>query len=197
MDKSPQLEQSYLGDAESRLSRALRLLGATDPRYQRGEHILPVVLIGDGTLPGYGVGAGRRFLAGLVTNGTIAAISAVGVLAQQDLIITSLTASWTVGGILTLTYQGPNDAAAFAMATTGGCYVDRAASSAEVAPILFGNDSAAAITGAVIWRSDATTSGPLNEIIPAGFCMVAGSRLILRTSAVNCRLNLNIRGQAL
>lgn len=60
--------QSFFGEITNRLSRLLNLEGQIPVKLQEG--VMPVVVVGDGTLPGMSSFKGRRWMAQLQANGT-------------------------------------------------------------------------------------------------------------------------------
>lgn len=57
------LVRSFLGEAALRIQRLLELDAAVSPRFEAGEKIQPVIILGDGDRPGMGGVRGRRFSA--------------------------------------------------------------------------------------------------------------------------------------
>ena len=124
--------RSDLGDVESRIRRILNLEGLV-PTDWNGM-IQPVMLVGDGTLPGYGGARLRRFTQSFQT-------AAAGVdrwiTVDSDVIVDRITFTPNAAGAssIAITYQGPNDASPGAIAGRTAAMIDRAQTSQELAPM--------------------------------------------------------------
>jgi hypothetical protein len=196
-----QQERPFLGDALNRLVRMLGVSGSASPEYDDGSKIVPTVIVGDGTFPGYGAEKLRRFKIGFLSTNNAGFPVHVGFTAQRDCIIQRITLSWTVANTgISIRYFGPNDALPFAIANSAGCFVDRALSSGEVAPLLVGDDiTGAAVNGARIWQYEmqAAQLGNLQEALTEPWLLMGGATFIVRTQTNNVRLNVNVEGMSL
>lgn len=184
---SKRIDYGFLSDASSRLQRFLGVSGELSPRIEAEPALIPTLLCGDLTLPGYGSVGGRRW----ATSKDFAAGAGnpcyIGFKAVQDVIVTRLDLWYTVGGTLRVSYLGPLDADPFAMATANGVFVDRAQSINEVAPLTNGTSNAALgiLGGAIITtKANAAALGVPIQYYDQ-FFMLAGSKLIFFDSAAN------------
>lgn len=66
--------QSFFGEVTNRLARLLQLEGRVPVKLQEG--VTPVVLVGDGTIPGMASYSGKRWMAALSFAGTVHGIAA-------------------------------------------------------------------------------------------------------------------------
>jgi hypothetical protein len=123
--------RSDLGDVESRIRRILNLEGLV-PTDWDGK-ILPVMIVGDGTLPGYGGSRLRRWqLSNFLTG---AAGVDRWVTCDSDVIIDRIACIPGANTVVSVFYQGPNDATPGAIAGRNAPMIDRAQTAAELAPI--------------------------------------------------------------
>lgn len=169
--------KGFLGEATVRLARLLGIAGQIPLKL--GETITPVVLLGDGTAPGFGAQELRRWglyvdVAGQVTSTNHA------IRADADLIIDRI--SWSAANASTqvrVNYIGPNGADPFAIAIRQGLFRDRN-DATELAPIIHGNSGAVAITGTEFWRSRSSNNAnqeTIMNVLP--FLLPRGARLFL------------------
>jgi hypothetical protein len=197
--KSPRrIDFSFLGDASARLSRFLGVSGQLSPSVNPEPEIIPVVLVGDATLPGYGSQSGRRFLA-CVQSGPSAVGVLVGIKATIDLIVDEVEVEVKAGGDIRLGYGGPNDADLTTLTTQAdGVLIDRAASKNEIPPMTGGGTTLAgwgSFPTVQHWYPVAATVGqPLK--ISTGWYMVAGSKLYVGyITAASQTIAINVRGR--
>lgn len=194
-------ERPFLGDALNRLQRMLGVTGSASPVYEDGSKIVPVVVVGDGTFPGYGAQQLRRFKCSLSGTGAVGQPTNVGFSATRDVIIQRITINWLVANAgFSLRYFGANDTLPWAIATPNGVFVDRALSGAEVSPVNMAFDNTGiAVGGTSIWfyEPQAGQLGIQLETITQPFLLMAGAAIIVRGTTVNNRLNVNVEGMAL
>lgn len=187
--------RSDLGDTESRIRRILNLEGLV-PTDWSGQ-VLPVMVVGDGMLPGYGSGRTRRWALNFIT-GPAGADRWITV--DADMIVDRVTVV-PFGGPATaqVFYQGPNDASPGALAGRAAPFIDRSATSQELAPVRDGSLGVAG--GSAIFSTNTGTLivNVLHEILRTPFFLVGpnvpgqdGSRLRFVTSA-NAQWNIEGR----
>ena len=160
--------RSDLGDVETRVRRILNLEGLV-PLDWDGK-ILPVMVVGDGTLPGYGNRLRRWNMASF---GTGAAGVDRWVTCDQDVIIDRIICMPVAATLVQIFYQGPNDTTPGAIAGRNAPMIDRAQTSAELAPI---RDAQLGVAGgSKIFASDALggtlAASQLYEIIKTPFLL--------------------------
>lgn len=194
-------ERTFLGEAALRLQRMLGVTGATSPEFDPEAKILPIAIMGDGTLPGYGGSSLRRFLSTIQGNAAVGFPTTVGFSASLDCIITSITFSFTAAsGPWGLQFFGPLDALPYAIATANGVWVDRAQSGQERSPVLMGFDNTGvAVAGVRVFNYDtqAAQVGQLIAVPGSPFLLARGTSMILTGGGNNVRVDLNIAGMAL
>jgi len=181
--------RSDLGDVESRIRRILALEGLVPVDWNG--NIVPVMIVGDGTLPGFGTARLRRWqLANFVT-------AAAGVdrwiTVDQDVIIDRIACIPGTACTVTLSYQGPNDASPGAINGRAAPMLDRAQTSQELAPVRDASLSVAG--GSTIFNMPGAGTMPVGscvEIIRQPFLLCGpnvpgadGARLRFVSSA-NC-----------
>jgi hypothetical protein len=83
--------QSFFGEVTNRLARLLQLEGRVPVKLQEG--VTPVVVVGDGTIPGMASYSGKRWMAGLTFASTVHGIAASatgpGIIVEQIVLRTS------------------------------------------------------------------------------------------------------------
>jgi len=126
--------RSDFGEAETRLRRLLSLEGLIPMDLSRS--IQPVMLVGDGTLPGMSQARLRRFTVSSITTGVstgfwLKANNEAGVVIDAIELTVSAAAA-----ALRIRYLGATDTDPLAIATPVGVMVDRAPSGSEVSPLL-------------------------------------------------------------
>lgn len=184
--------KGFLGEATIRLARLLGIDGQIPLKL--GETITPVVLVGDGTLPGYGAQELRRWK--LYVDVPPAATSTnFAIKPQEDLLIESI--SWTAANASTqarVNFIGASGADPFAIATRKAMMMDRNPGT-ELAPLLHGVAGAVAITGTEVWRSIASSSaGQETDMKIAPFLLPKGARLFFWVNgAVGFGIDINGR----
>lgn len=193
-------ERTFLGEAALRLQRMLGVTGATSPGFPDESKIIPVVSLGDGTLPGYGGQSLRRFMARIVGAPNVGQVTNVAFRATVDCIITHLEFNMTVAGVMALRYFGPSDALPWPVATANGVSIDRAQTFQEASPLLGGFDNTGIAPGGGIvssWNFAAGQVGPQLHATEDPLLLAAGATLMLTTSAINVTVNFNARGMIL
>lgn len=180
--------RSDLGDVESRIRRILNLEGLV-PTDWNGL-IQPVMLVGDGTLPGYGGARLRRFTQVFQT-------AAAGVdrwiTVDADVIVDRIIFTPNAAGVssYSVTYQGPNDASPGAITGRTAAMIDRAQTSQELAPMRDGTLGVAG--GSTVFSSGASTMlvGTIHEVALYSFLLCGpnvpgqdGARLRFVSSAL-------------
>lgn len=201
MPSKQQSERPFLGEALNRLNRMLGVQGSVSPNFRDGSDLIPTVLLGDGTLPGYGQQSLRRFLASEQGAQAAGQPTTVGFQAAIDVIITRFSYSFTAAaGLQRIKYFGPNDNLPYALSSPNGVWVDRAITSAETSPLTSGTDiTGIAIAGGTVYRyeSQAAQVGLLIEALRGPFLLAQGAALFLMNPTVNVRWNVNVEGMAL
>lgn len=173
--------RSYFGDVTARIQRLLELEGLIP--IELGKTIAPVALVADGTLPGYGDSKLRRFGGSC----QLAAPAATGGLGWQcthgpGVIITQMMFSATGGCSWSLSYQGPDQAAPWTMASATAFMIDRSRS-IEVAPILSGTLANPPEPPGVFWRSEQQATAQAQGLNIPAFYLMQGAKLSLHISS--------------
>lgn len=166
--------QGYLGDIGSRLQRLLKFDG--EPRASFDAKAIPVMLVGDGTLPGYGDQQGRRFcvLQGLVGG------SYFYLRATADVIIDRVDLQWTApaaGVTVRVDICGPGTVDPGTSPI--GVYLDRNLSPNDRPPLV-GVVNGTVTTGAVIanyFTAAAMVAGTIVSMTER-FCLMSGDALV-------------------
>lgn len=147
--------KGFLGDIGTRLQRLLKFDGSADASFD--SKAIPVMVVGDATLPGYGDNQGRRFV---VQSGIVAGGSFFYVKATQDVIINQIRHTNEAAGIGNIEWRlmalGTADPVAPASL---GLFLDRSRSTNDRPPIVGSNNPAAA-AGAVIQNLTCTAASP-------------------------------------
>lgn len=193
------IDFGFLSDASQRLQRFLGVSGELSPKIEAEPKLLPQLIVGDLTLPGYGSMGGRRWAVSRDFAAGAGNMCYVGYKATTDVIVTRMDCWYTVGGTLRIAYQGPNDADPFAMTLANGVFIDRAQSINETAPLTNGTSNAAlgVLTGVIITTkaNNAALGVPIQYYDQ--FFMLAGSKLIFFDAAANNNtLAFNVFGRA-
>lgn len=184
--------KGFLGDIGTRLQRLLKFDGSSDASFD--SKAIPVMLVADGTLPGYGERQGRRWTA---FNG-VAAAGYFYVRATEDVIIQRVTAVLTnpaAGGTLTWSLVPIGTADPGSGPT--GIFLDRSLSSDDRPPIL-GVSNATPTTGRQLGtRAVPAAALTATEYLLCGepFCLAQGQALVWTCAGVN--VNIEIWGQTL
>lgn len=186
-----QSQKSFLGELSDRLYRALGLDGpvSADVSYT----VLPTIQVADGTLPGMGSQRLRRFAFGGQTN-YFTQIHHFKAL--QDLIILRMDFDYdtfAAFGKFILSYKGPDDAigAEVPGGIDTGCFIDRAKTMNEIAPIQ------QLVGGAIGTKffAGALQSGFSRVVFETPFFLQSGARIIVSGSAgVGSSPNFNLIG---
>lgn len=185
--------RAYFSDLSTRLQRYLGL--DTEVPVEFTPNAVPVVLVGDLTLPGFGVQLGRRFSVGKVIAGG-GATHQIGFKAQSDLLIESIQVNATdaTGSELIVRYTGPDVAAdPMVIATADAFFLDRALST-DLAPLLTGASTPLAATGNIMWRSTMQVNGLPFFVGICPFLLVAGARFHLTSSGI-ADMRVNVFGR--
>ena len=197
------IERSFLGDAASRLARLLQLGGPLSPAFERRERILPVVLVGDGTLPGMADARGIQFAGSINQAGGGAQPVLMGIRFSVDCLVDDLRfRSNTAGTEMSLRWSGASDAAAVtlaALAQTALVTIDRNRAQ-QAAPVTSFGSNATATPGAgfgIVFRHIPLANIDIPVPLVAdgrGWFMAAGSMLwIVHTVAAT--VTMTIRGR--
>lgn len=170
--------RGYLGELGRRLQRLLGFDG--EPNADFDAKAIPVMLVGDGTLPGYGDQQGRRFV---VSFGVVAAGNMAWLRATSDVIIERIGVCRYSGGAAATDVEfrmGPIGIAdPFALDGTLCFFIDRTVSTGDKPPVL-AQAGAAAVGGTFhIWRRDllATDGEALCGAVP--LCLGVGQALCI------------------
>jgi len=183
--------RSFLGDLSTRLSRLLRFDGEIKTSFSA--EALPVLIMGDGTRPGYGDQSMRRFA---VDTGDLAlsgGTDAIVFRSTADVIITgvryhsrSVMANATPVKLQLFGPSAPNPVIALA---TAGVFMDRAASNFDRPPIQLaaGNEALPANSACIgygqTWLTAAVPGGPnvYVDLVLEPFCLQSGGMLWINT----------------
>ena len=189
------IDRPFLGEAAIRIARLLGVTGAVSPAFERQETIIPVVMLGDATLPGYGGQSQRRFGASHQTTAGAGIMSTV-VVASQDVILYAVQFLTATVGTYTLTVGA--GAPPSAAATADVFFTDRlGGTGAEIAPLLTGNGDGVALTGSLIWRGNPTAINVPQNMLLAPICLAAGNWLQVRGAGVAVTHSVNLLGMTL
>lgn len=192
------LERSFLGEAATRIGRLLGLGGMLTPKFNEGEGIAPILLLGDGTEPGYGDRSGRRWAIGGVAAG--AGVGAyIGIEATSEIIVEGVGFSTnTAAGQYTLKWNTATEASpSGATFPTFVPALDRASSVNVAAPVLFlaqGGAAPAGVTSRTLWSGLGGLNYPVTFL--HRFHMMPGSRLWLEYSTVAATIYANFYGRS-
>lgn len=188
---SPTLDRGFLGDAATRTGRLLDVAGLQALKFDAGEAIQPVVLLGDGTAPGMGQQRGRRF--GWTVNQAVTTFAQME--ATQDLQIDFIEVSFSVfavAGDVAIQYKGPNDLRDGVLGgLPQGVLIDRAQSNAEGAPLLYFVGGTAGIR---IYRKQLLTNVSVAQYA-SPFFLAAGARIIVTPLGAGNTYNINVQGR--
>ena len=190
------IDQGYLGEAAARLARLLEVRGLVSPKFHTREDIIPVVVLGDATLPGYGDNRLRRFATAHQT-GAGAGVMSTFFRAAADLIITRISCFKATVGASTISLIGSAVASGLTVATGDVFFTDRTAGT-EPAPAFTGDGDGTALTGALIYRFGNETA--VNVTLHAGlepFLLPSGGIIQVRGAAAAVVQNVNISGMVL
>lgn len=196
------VERSFLGDAATRIARLLQLGGPLSPAFERKERILPVMLVGDGTLPGMADARGIQFAGSWNQAGGGAQPVLAGVRFQVDCWLDDLRyRSNTAGTEMSLRWSGPTDAAAVtlaALAQVALVRMDRNQAQ-QAAPVTSFGSNATATPGAgfgTIFRHIPVANVDIVPLVGdgRGWFMAAGSMLwVVHTIAAT--VTMTVRGR--
>lgn len=176
--------QSYLGDLSTRLQRLLGFDGDAGASFT--SQAVPVILVGDATLPGYADKNGRRFL---LNSGLVPATAFFFWRATADIIITNIryTQTLAAAGQHDWRFIDPATAPGFIVAP-GGQFLDRAFPG-ERPPLEFytnGAATAGTVIGSVVTSATSPGIGTWHEFLAQPFCMQAGMQMgILNNGAAS------------
>jgi len=170
--------RGYLGELGRRLQRLLGFDG--EPGASFSAEAIPVMLVGDATLPGYGEQQGRRFA---IVGGVVAAVDMLWIRAESDCIIeaAAVTRS-TLGAAATdiIFRQGAIGIADPFALTKGFCFwLDRNLGAGDKPPLVAATGAVAAGASTTIFQRDmlASDSEVLLRTVP--FCLAAGQALVI------------------
>lgn len=138
--------RGFFGEATTRLARILGIAGAIPIKLTEG--VSPVIILADGTLPGYGGQSLRRWQ-GFTTVTGVAVSTSYVIRATSDVIITRFN-WWTnnASNEFTLGYLPAATADPIVVASRAHHYLDRNTSGDELAPILSGIGGGVGFAGA-------------------------------------------------
>jgi len=173
--------RSYFGDVTARIQRLLELEGLIP--IDLGKVITPVAIVADGTLPGYGDSKLRRF-GGSCQLAAPAATGGLGFRCTHGpgVIITAMQFSATGGCSFSLSYQGPDQAAPWTMASST-CYMIDRSRSIEVAPVLSGVLANPPEPPGVFWRSEVQSLAASQALGVGPLYLMEGAKLSLHISS--------------
>lgn len=168
--------RGYLGELGRRLQRLLGFDG--EPGADFDSKAIPVMLVGDGTLPGYGDQQGRRFV---VSFGVIAAGNMAWMRATSDVIIEKVSVGRYTGGAAATDVEyrvAPiGTADPFALDGTFCFFLDRSVSLGDKPPVL-AQAGAAAVAGTFFAGRRAILASDGEALLAAvPFCLGVGQGL--------------------
>lgn len=162
--------RGYLGELGKRLQRVLGFEG--EPNAQADSRAIPVMLVADATLPGYGDAQGRRFV---VRDLTDAVNTSVWIRAEQDVIL-----DWVfmarqpagAGGGKRLFVGPPGIADPVALVRTKVLFLDRTVNAQDRPPVLSG--LGAGVVGGIEIMNTAQLASSDSFLLPLQHCMGVG-----------------------
>ena len=168
--------RSFLGDISSRLQRLLKFDGDAGATFD--SKALPVMLVGDATLPGYGDQQGRRFI---LQSGVVAAGGFFYFRAVRDVIITQIRFTQDLAANSTQEWRQIALGTAPGVAPAiGGLFMDRSGSLNDRPPMEFYN-GAVATAGTIIQLTTCLVASPLTGVYVTccdqPFCLAAGGAM--------------------
>lgn len=173
--------RSFFGDVTARIQRLLDLEGIIP--VDLGKVVTPVVVVADGTLPGYGDQKLRRF-GGSCQLAAPAATGGLGFTCEHGpgVIITAAQFTSTGNCSFSLSYQGPDGAFPWAM-TSQTCFMIDRSRNVETAPVLSGVLANPPEPPGVFWRSEQQSVAPSQSLGISPFYMMQGGKLCLHISS--------------
>lgn len=179
--------KGFLGDIGTRLQRLLKFDGSADASFD--SKAIPVMLVADGTLPGYGERQGRRW----TTFNGVAAAGFYYVRAMDDVIITRIVAVLTnpaAGG--TLTWSLVPIGTADPGSVPAGIFLDRSLSSNDRPPIQTVSNAVATVGQQLGTRAipAAALTATTYDLCVEPFCLSKGQALVFSAVAVNFNVEL-------
>lgn len=183
--------KGFLGDIGTRLQRLLKFDGSADASFD--SKAIPVMLVGNATLPGYGEQQGRRF----AYASSVASTQAMYFRATADVIITSIDIQVTSAGIGTATTQLVPVGTADPGSAPVGIFLDRSIS-ANDRPPLNGVVGILATTGAAFHNLFTVAGTPVPTVVQASrdaFCLAAGQAVVIQVAGPS--VHVTVRGLTL
>lgn len=174
-----------LGEVESRMRRLLGLDGLVPLGWDG--NIVPVLLVGDGTLPGMSQTRLRYWTSSAQAGGVG---TGYWFKATEDLIIDAIEFA-TAGGTFTTRYLGPLEADPVAIAIADAHLVDRAQTSNELAPLLRSAVVAGA-GGALIFQSVVNLPAGLWRFPERPFLLAKDAKFHVQSGAA---CSIQVRGR--
>jgi len=195
-----EIERSFLGEAATKLSRLLSLSGLTSPKFDLNERVLPMVILGNADLPGYGDRAGVRWATGGVcAPGGVGAYA--GIEAARECIVEGAWVSTNTAGVQFTTRWNTTSEASPSGATfpTFVPGLDRAPNvnvAAAVTALFQGGAAPAAVTSRTLFQNIL----PLGSYPALGpewmFHMLPGSRLWIESGSLAATVYFSFWGRA-
>lgn len=181
------IQKSFLGEAATRIIRALNLDGLVTPDYEPGEKIQPVIIVANGLEAGMSDRRGRRWVAATIIAGG-GATHSCGIKVGEDTVLTAiqLTSTDAAGSEYRGFLAGPNDADPFAMATAGAIWVDRAVVGTEAAPVGIGQVTPQVVAGGgnLFRHTSQANANPFSNYLPEPVMLFAGSKVWVSSSGI-------------
>ncbi len=175
----PARSYGYLGDMGKRLQRLLGFDGEVGASFSPSA--VPVILVGDATLPGYGDQQGRRFQ---VMQGVSGTGSYLYVRATEDVIIEKVRCVVNNAGAGTLTWSLVPPGTADPGSSILGTYLDRSVALGDRPPMTgVANATVTAGKQLLALPIRASQEGTILELAPVPFALAQGQALVFAPTA--------------
>jgi hypothetical protein len=179
----------------------LALTGLITPTYNTGEKVQPVVIVGDGTLPGMGDLRGRQFCDSFFQVGA-ASPPTIGYIFQTDCVVEEVSIACNTAGTQgSVDWAGPSDAITAtyaALAQTAIPLIDRNTSLVTAAPVTRWATNATALgTAAKLWYHIPAVANQITirTFGSDGLFMGKGSTLFMWNNALASIIYFGIKGR--
>jgi len=186
--------RGYLGELGRRLQRFLGFDG--EPGATFDANAIPVMLVGDLSLPGYGEQQGRRWAAFQI----VFAGDMYWLRAEADCIVESLSVARFTGGAaasdINFRIAPINTADPFALVKTSLLFLDRTASITDKPPLVANNGLTAVGGTQTIYQEDLLATATVVKALVTPFCLGAGQAVIVNNFPVGGAV-VNIYGRTL
>lgn len=182
--------KGFLGDIGTRLQRILKFDGSADASFD--SKAIPVMIVGDATLPGYGDQQGRVFN----VFSSVALNQYFYIRATQDVIITRIFCTLTSAAAGSLTMQLVAPGTADPGSSVGGQFMDRSLSASDRPPLrVVTNATPTAGATFANWFATAASLVGQDHNLDLPFCLSNGQALVF--TSTNPSFNVGVWGQVL